>query len=262
MAKASDNAYPSVLLVEGSTPASPAAGRQRLFVRSSDHALAMVDSSGTAAPVSLVDPAPTVPGTLDDEFNGTDTSDPMAGWTTLQTPTSHDINSTVTGHYRVQKTAVNSSAGNVGIYKAWSPAAGHQIVTKITDCALSFNNFQTGAMLFVGTATPGALECARLFYNGTNIVVGATAYSGPGVPATALATVGGTWHRACPLWLRVTFNSATSIDWHYSLSGLVWNAILLARNPGFTIGSVGLAIDTQQASVDGEAIFAYIRSNF
>jgi len=47
MGKASDNPYPSVLVVEqGSTPASPAATRQRLFVRSSDHALCMVDSSG------------------------------------------------------------------------------------------------------------------------------------------------------------------------------------------------------------------------
>src|SRR5947207_9985140 len=46
MVKASDNDYPSALFTEGTTPASPAASHQRLFVRSSDHALATVNSSG------------------------------------------------------------------------------------------------------------------------------------------------------------------------------------------------------------------------
>jgi hypothetical protein len=43
----SNNPFPSVLVVEGSTPATPAAGKQRLFVRSSDGHLCRVDSGGT-----------------------------------------------------------------------------------------------------------------------------------------------------------------------------------------------------------------------
>lgn len=40
-----------LLLVEqGSTPANPAAGKQKLFIRSSDHLLCTVDSSGTVTP--------------------------------------------------------------------------------------------------------------------------------------------------------------------------------------------------------------------
>lgn len=46
MAKASDNQFPSVLLAEqGSAPAGPAAGHQRIFIDSSDHRLKRVDES-------------------------------------------------------------------------------------------------------------------------------------------------------------------------------------------------------------------------
>lgn len=51
MTKASDNAFPSVLLVEGSTPTSPSAGQDRLFVDSADHLLKLVNSSGTVTSV-------------------------------------------------------------------------------------------------------------------------------------------------------------------------------------------------------------------
>lgn len=51
MAKASDNPYPSLLVVEGSAPASPPAGDQRLFIDSADHKLKRVNSSGTVTTV-------------------------------------------------------------------------------------------------------------------------------------------------------------------------------------------------------------------
>lgn len=48
-----DNLSPYLTVVEqGSTPTSPSAGDQKLFVRSSDHLLCYVDSSGTVTPVS------------------------------------------------------------------------------------------------------------------------------------------------------------------------------------------------------------------
>lgn len=53
MTKASDNDYPSILLTEqGSAPTSPAASHQRLYIRTSDHTLVTVNSSGTVTPVS------------------------------------------------------------------------------------------------------------------------------------------------------------------------------------------------------------------
>lgn len=52
MGKASDNPFPSVLLVtQGSTPSSPAAGRQRVFIDSADGHLKRVNSSGTVTDI-------------------------------------------------------------------------------------------------------------------------------------------------------------------------------------------------------------------
>jgi len=48
---ASDNPFPSVLYTEGTTPSSPASGKQRLYIRSSDHKVCRVDSSGTVTVV-------------------------------------------------------------------------------------------------------------------------------------------------------------------------------------------------------------------
>lgn len=52
MTKASDNDFPSILVTEqGSAPTTPAASHQRLYIRTSDHTLVTVNSSGTVAPV-------------------------------------------------------------------------------------------------------------------------------------------------------------------------------------------------------------------
>ncbi|MDD5367452.1 MAG: hypothetical protein PHQ40_00340 [Anaerolineaceae bacterium] len=48
MTKASDNKFPKLILTEqGSTPANPDAGDQKLFIRDSDHKLCRVNSSGS-----------------------------------------------------------------------------------------------------------------------------------------------------------------------------------------------------------------------
>lgn len=44
---ASDNPFPSLLLVEGSAPASPSSGQRRLYALSSDHLPYVKDSAGT-----------------------------------------------------------------------------------------------------------------------------------------------------------------------------------------------------------------------
>lgn len=50
-----------ILVEQGSTPSSPSAGKQKLFVRSSDHLLCIVDSAGTVTPYggALVNPMTT-----------------------------------------------------------------------------------------------------------------------------------------------------------------------------------------------------------
>src|SRR5881392_3327219 len=58
MVKASDNEFPSFLVKEGTAPASPAAGDQRLFIDSADHVLKRKNSSGTVTSVESSGGAP------------------------------------------------------------------------------------------------------------------------------------------------------------------------------------------------------------
>lgn len=51
MAKASDNAFPSLLITEGTEPSAPAAGKQRLYIDSTTHLLMLTNSSGTESAV-------------------------------------------------------------------------------------------------------------------------------------------------------------------------------------------------------------------
>lgn len=51
MAKASDNLFPSILLEEATTPATPAAGSQRLFIDVADDTLKRVDAAGTVSAI-------------------------------------------------------------------------------------------------------------------------------------------------------------------------------------------------------------------
>jgi len=44
---ASDNAFPSILITEGTEPSAPAAGKQRLYIDSTTHLLKATNSSGT-----------------------------------------------------------------------------------------------------------------------------------------------------------------------------------------------------------------------
>src|ERR1051326_8886897 len=51
MVKASDNEFPSLLILEGSAPASPGAGDQRVYIDSSDHKLKRKNSGGTVTTI-------------------------------------------------------------------------------------------------------------------------------------------------------------------------------------------------------------------
>jgi hypothetical protein len=51
MTKASDNAFPSLLITEGTEPSAPAAGKQRLYIDSTTHVLMLTNSSGTESAV-------------------------------------------------------------------------------------------------------------------------------------------------------------------------------------------------------------------
>lgn len=51
MAKASDNVFPKLIVSEGTVPASPSAGQQKLYIDSADHKLKRVNSSGAVTTI-------------------------------------------------------------------------------------------------------------------------------------------------------------------------------------------------------------------
>jgi len=57
MAKASDNAFPSILITEGTEPSAPAAGKQRLYIDSTSHKLKRTDSGGVDVTIEGSQPA-------------------------------------------------------------------------------------------------------------------------------------------------------------------------------------------------------------
>lgn len=59
MTKASDNAFPSLLITEGTEPSAPAAGKQRMYIDSTTHVLMLTNSSGTETAVGSGSGAPT-----------------------------------------------------------------------------------------------------------------------------------------------------------------------------------------------------------
>lgn len=198
-----------------------------------------------------------VAGTNDDEFDTTDTSDPMTGWTTLGSPTSHNINSTVKSHYYVKKNAASGTA-MAGIYKA-SPSAPFTVTAKLSDCTFVPSGWGKTA-LFIAEASPGKVEAIELGTYSSNIWrLAVESYTSP--TSSASAVVSWQWDNvyAPPMYLRIIVTSTTNVAYYVSRNGLVWKSLTTGRNPSFTVGAVGIAGWPENASVDYEAVWDWIR---
>jgi hypothetical protein len=199
---------------------------------------------------------PTSPGSGDDEFNTTDTSDPMTGWTTLGTPTTHNINSTFKSQYYVEKAAA-AGVNLVGIYKAKSPA--FTVTCKLTG-SIHVQDFMT-AGLFIGEAAPGKMEIICLRNQGVTYfgqVMTLTATSPTGTLGIITAASGHYGHG--PLYLRIVVVSSTDVTYYWSTNGYLFTRYGAAnRNPGFTIGAVGLCVEPENATDGQKAAYDWIR---
>lgn len=195
-------------------------------------------------------------GGNDDEFDTTDTSDPMTGWTTVGSPAAHDMNSTVLSHYYLQKTA--TAAGWVGIRKAWTPSNGSTVTCKLSDFRLREENNLVG--FFIGVSSPGQLMGLHVgIYSGAYRLLSFNMNSPTSFSSEN--TAGGiSWNTITPLYLRMTYNSSTSVTMEWSYSGLLFKPYSSAVNPGFTVGSAGLFVETGDSTTsDVAAVFDWIR---
>ena len=147
----------------------------------------------------------------------------------------------------------------MGIYKAWSPSAGSTVTCKLTDCVQARINYQRGGGLFIAEATPGKMMNLWVVDNGAGPILGVTYYTAPGTYSSLPGTFGAANSAWCPIYFRIVYNSSTSISYYFSKGGRLWTPILVNHNPAFTVGAVGLCVDTQNATRDCEAIFDWIR---
>lgn len=195
-----------------------------------------------------------VGGGSDDDFDSTDTTDPITGWTTIGTPTTLDTNSTAKSHLYIKKNGGPTSMEMHGIYKAASPA--FTVVTKLSAHVLTADFGRAG--LFISTSSPGACVTLDMNYASGNGVVDVVAGSSPTNFTTIVGTVTlNALARLLPMWFKIVAASSSNVTFQYSGNGLLWYTLASAYNPGFTIGSVGFFCSPQNGSASAEALFDY-----
>jgi hypothetical protein len=204
-----------------------------------------------------VSPNPTAD---DDEFKATDTSAPMTGWTTLGTVTAQDTNSTVLSHLYLKRAALSTLAID-GIYKA-IPSIPFTVTAKLTAHTARADFGRVG--IFYAEATPGQMETLAVVRSSGdeagNVLDMASPTSLTGtVTSTKISTSNLSDRSGRDTYFRFVIASATDVSYLVSYDGLLWFALVSNRNPGFTIGSVGLFVSPFNASNDVEALFDWIR---
>lgn len=205
-------------------------------------------------------------GGNDDEFDTTDSSDPMTGWTTLGSPTAHDMNSTAKSHYYVKRTGGASAAWS-GIIKA-VPSMPFTVTAKMA-AMLEIPTSNSLAGLVLGEASPGKLLTYSLINYLGRWCLFPQLWTNPTTYNTSMGTsypLSSAWGDAGvvkvggpPIWLRLVVNSSSSVDFFWSMDGLLFNQHQLAQNPAFTIGTVGLGVERGGNSKDIAALFDWIR---
>lgn len=112
---ASDNPYPSLLIVEGTEPSAPSAGRQRVYIDSTSHHLKRTDSSGTDVDIENAVGTFTAPA-----VRAVGTSATGTGNVTPGLPTGHTTNDILLLFVQSNNQTAAAPAG----YAQVGPAAG------------------------------------------------------------------------------------------------------------------------------------------
>lgn len=220
--------------------------------------LGQVGGTNVIIPGLAASPDIRVAGAADDEFDTTDASDPMTGWTTLGAPTSHDINSTAKSHYYVVKSAAAGDALH-GIYKA-CPSIPFTMTAKLSAARLSGD--YNGAGIFIAEASPGKLDTLFASRNSNVATVEpkiCTSLSSWTNRTTFNAHIVSIIGADAPIFLRIVVTSSTDVAYYHSRDGLIYRLLTSGRSPGFTVGAVGLFVNSNNATYAGEAAFDWVR---
>lgn len=219
---------------------TPAAGADGVSVASGAGAVII---PGLAASADI-----RVAGVNDDEFDVTDTSDPMTGWTTLGVPSAHDINSTRKSHYYVASSVAASAL--TGIYKA-CPAMPFTVTCKVSDFVMTTNSsYRAGLLIAEANANTGKLVTCGISNQGVVINTVWTNRTTFSSNPSSMSTYNVNYY-------RLVVASSTVVTGYFSIGGVIWSPIGAAFNPGFTVASVGLCINP--LSILTEGLFDWIR---
>lgn len=193
------------------------------------------------------DPIESVYGTPDTQFEFDSSS--LTGLTALSnTPDVEDADTSVPSGYYVQDNA--SGLAWCGRYIT-PPTTPYTAIAKIM--AGNMRNNHNRMCLFIGEATPGAMDVFAWGANDRNVVLERQT---PTSHSASVAT--GEDRLVPPLWLAIRVNSASNVDFICSWDGRIWNAVVTGRNPSITIGSLGIAVKSENASGAAGA-FDYLR---
>jgi hypothetical protein len=214
---------------------------------------------GSGVTYNATDIVPGSPDADDDEFDATDTSDPITGWTTLGTLNALDTNSTLAGHLYMRKNATSSTRVD-GIYK--TRTVPFTITAKLSDLSTPDQYMRAG--IFIAAALPGDVETLAVIRTeptGWRVDPWQLEVLDFTNPTSFNATVADEILRGTvvPIYLRIIVASSTDVTYQYSYGGQWFYTVVANRNPGFTVGAAGLFLNPQNASNDMHAWFDWIR---
>jgi hypothetical protein len=171
----SDNPFPSVLLVEGTTPATPASGRWRLFVDTADGLLKTVDDTGAVAAIG---------GSATTHIADTSSAHVASsiGFTPTGTIAATDVQAAIA------EVALEAGGGTGRLIAYTVNTAGNQSITSATladlptNIAVTFTAPASGKVLVRLSATAGGTTTGNGFQTwglreSTSIIAGATGES-------------------------------------------------------------------------------------
>ena len=196
-----------------------------------------------------------------DQFGAADTayefdSSSLAGWTQLgsNSATVEDSDTTIDSHYYQYRTA-NNNVQWVGRYRAM-PTPPFTIIAKQFSYPIA--QYQ-GAGIFVGVTTPGATEA--IIHSGEQARRVSTEIQNPTTPLGTINAHGSLLWIESPLYFAIRVNTATDVDFLYSVDGKLWRTVTNARTPGTSIasGSMGMMMKVENASFSMAAAWDYFR---
>ncbi len=193
------------------------------------------------------DPVADVFGTPTTAFEFDTTS--LTGLTAYSpTPDVVDIDTTIPGHLYIKDNA--SGVARCGYY-ASAPSAPFTAICKISDGNVRSDYHQIG--LAIGQATPGTMNSIQWSTAARKVETEVQTPTGfTSALANALSDI------QTPLYLAILVNSSTDVDFLYSYGGRIWAYLTEARNPSFTIGSVGVWFASNNTN-GGAAAFDFLR---